>query len=266
MRAKIAKNVVTLDGKQLPINTLGEGKGCYLEILQTIDNQLMAMLTHHSKVLMVRVDIHLQPNEYPSDNHIMSHYIKKLRKWAEKKYKISRLGFVWCRELCKSKKLHYHVMILIDGNKVQDHRTILAKSKRLAASYEHLGYGSVPILADCFHMIHRGDKLAYNTAFRHASYLAKERTKDNHHLSDKGKNYSSSRIKPSSRVLKSTIFSAKDKMMIEYDLAPKRKPQAKKQPVKPPLSATEYKDLIAAKLKEKPVHLMTDAERQLPLF
>lgn len=266
MRIKVAENVVTIDNKRLPINTLGQGKGCYLEVLQTIDDQLMAMLTHHNKVLMVRVDIHLQDGEFPSDNEVMSHYIRKLRKWAEKKYKISRLGFVWVRELCKSKKLHYHVMILIDGNKVQDHRTILAKSKRLAASYEHLGYGAVPILADCFHMIHRGDKLAYNTAFRHASYLAKERTKDNHHLSSKGKNYSSSRIKPSSRVLKSSIFSAKDKLMIEYSLKPKRKPQTTEQPKKQSLSATKYQDLIAAKLKEKPVHLMTDAERQLPLF
>lgn len=217
--------VIELGGKLLPINTQGEGKGCHTEMLRRIDAQLMAMLTHHNKVLVVRVDIHLQQDYRPTDNAVMSHYIRKMRKWAQKKYKVSRLGFAWCRELCKSKKIHYHVFVMIDGDKTQDHRTITAKSVRLAKSYQHLGYDYAPEhLNDCFHMVERGDKVAYNTAFRHMSYLAKERTKDTKHLAKRSKNYSTSRISNSPKRDASEIFSADDKAITTYFDKPQRKP------------------------------------------
>ena len=224
MKEKTLSKLIEFDGDLLPINTQGEGKGCYVDMLRAIHSQAMAMLTHHNKVLFVRVDIQLQEEYKPTDNLVMSHYIRKLRKWATKKYKINRLGFAWCRELCASKDIHYHVFIMIDGDEVQDHRTIVAKSRRLAASYQHLGYSNSPYLNDCFHMVHRGDKVAYNTVFRHMSYLAKERTKDKKHLSAKAKNYSTSRIKPSSRISKSEIFSASDKAITTYFDKPQRKP------------------------------------------
>ena len=53
----------------------------------------MAMLTHHNKVLVVRVDIHLQQDYRPTDNAVISHlHHASMRKWAKKKYKVSRLG------------------------------------------------------------------------------------------------------------------------------------------------------------------------------
>ena len=219
------EKVIELGGKLLPINTQGEGKGCHIEMLRRIDDQFMAMLTHHNKVLAVRVDIHLQQDYRPTDNAVMSHYIRKMRKWAQKKYKVNRLGFAWCRELCKSKKIHYHVFVMIDGDKTQDHRAITAKSMRLAKSYQHLGYDYVPeYLDDCFHMIERGDKVAYNTAFKHMSYLAKERTKDIKHLAKRSKNYSTSRISNSPKRDASEIFSASDKAITTYFDKPQRKP------------------------------------------
>lgn len=219
------EKVIELGGKLLPINTQGEGKGCHIDMLRRIDAQLMAMLTHHNKVLVIRVDIHLQQDYRPTDNAVMSHYIRKMRKWAQKKYKVNRLGFAWCRELCKSKKIHYHVFIMIDGDKTQDHRTITAKSVQLAKNYKHLGYDYAPeYLDDCFHMVERGDKVAYNTAFRHMSYLAKERTKDTKHLAKRGKNYSTSRISNSSKRDESEIFSESDKAVTTYLDKPKRKP------------------------------------------
>lgn len=246
MREKTTQKVIELDGKLLPINTQGEGKGCYMEMLRRIDQQLTAMLTHHNKVLLVRVDIHLDPDIRPEDNDIISHYIRKMRKWAKRKYKVKRLGYAWCRELCKSKKIHYHIALMIDGNVTQDHRTIVKETDRIVNSYRHLGYHSTSIyLEDCFHMIHRGDKVEYNTAFKHLSYFAKERTKDTKHLAKRSKNFFTSRIKPSDRYSPSDLFSEEDRKVTEYLDKPRRKPKP---------------------TTDKPVHLMTDDERQLPLI
>ena len=73
-------------------------------------------------------------------------------------------------------------------------------------------------------MVERGDKIAYNTAFRHMSYLAKERTKDKKHLAKRGKNYSTSRISNSPKRDVSEIFSADDKAITTYFDKPQRKP------------------------------------------
>ena len=59
MREITLDKVIEIDGKMLPINTQGKGMGCYVEVLKVIDEQLMAMLSYHNKVLMVRVDIHM---------------------------------------------------------------------------------------------------------------------------------------------------------------------------------------------------------------
>ena len=227
MRERTTKKVVEINGKFLPINTQGEGKGCYMEMLRRIDEQLTSMLTHHNKVLLVRVDIHLAPDIRPEDNDIMSHYIRKMRRWAQRKYKVKRLGFAWCRELCKSKKIHYHIALMIDGDKTQDHRTIVKETNRIVNSYKHLGYDSTQIYPkDCFHMLHRGDKIEYNTAFKHLSYMAKERTKDYKYLSPNGKNFFTSRIKPSDRHSPSELFSKEDRKVTDYLEKPKRKPKS----------------------------------------
>nr|WP_181717791.1 inovirus-type Gp2 protein [Psychrobacter sp.]QJS05929.1 hypothetical protein [Psychrobacter sp.] len=250
--------VIEIGDRLLPINTQGEGKGCHTDMLRRIDAQLMAMLTHHSKVLVVRVDIHLQQDATPSDNAVISHYIRKMRKWAQKKYKVKRLGFAWCRELCKSKKIHYHVFVMIDGNVTQDHRTITAKSMRLAKSYQHLGYDYVPeYLDDCFHMVEVGDKIAYNTVFRHMSYLAKERTKDKKHLAKRGKNYSTSRISNSPKRDVSEVFDSADNNITTYFDKPQRKPP--KQPPTDNNGLTSTDDYLK-KIADKKMHEQRLAE------
>jgi hypothetical protein len=229
MREITLDKVIEIDGKMLPINTQGKGMGCYVEVLKVIDEQLMAMLSYHNKVLMVRVDIHMSPDFIASNNSVMTFYTSKMRKWAQQNYDAKRLGFVWVRELCTSKKVHYHVIIMFDGNKLQDHREITAKSVQIAENFSDKGYDYVPNnLKDCFHMIHRGNKLEYNTAFRHASYLAKERTKDKKHLSAKGKNYSASEIQPNIKRDKKELFTADDKVMTEFNYRPTRKPKKSK--------------------------------------
>lgn len=247
MRQKTSSKVIELNGKFLPIYFEEDtGRGCYFEMLSRIDEQLTAMLTHHNKVLVVRLDIHLDPKIRPDNNDIMSHYIRKMRKWAARKYKVKRLGFAWCRELCSSKKIHYHIALMIDGDKTQDHRTIVKETSRIVESYQHLGYGSTQFYPkDCFHMLHRGDKIEFNTAFKHLSYMAKERTKDYKYLSPKGKNFFTSRIKPSDRHSPDSLFSTEDKKVTVHLDKPKRKPKP---------------------TTDKPVHLMTDDERQLPLI
>ena len=43
----------------------------------------------------------------------------KLTKRLKRKYKLCRVGYIWVREQEKSKHQHYHLVLMIDGNKEQ---------------------------------------------------------------------------------------------------------------------------------------------------
>lgn len=195
MRKQTKQTEIELGGKLLPVNTFDGEKGCYVEMLKAIDDQMSAMLSHHSKVLMVRLDVHV--HERTADNKIMSDFVERMKRWASIKYKKNiRTGHVWCRELSSDKGLHYHLVLLFNGNAVESHYHVLKKAQQIAEHHAHRGYRNVPHFDDdpMHMMIKRGDEVSYNKAFRWASYLAKTRTKDSKYRSDKGKNYSKSKI------------------------------------------------------------------------
>uniref|UniRef100_UPI0025940C36 YagK/YfjJ domain-containing protein n=1 Tax=uncultured Psychrobacter sp. TaxID=259303 RepID=UPI0025940C36 len=187
-----------------------------------------------------------------ADNDIMTDFIDRMRRWACGKYKKNkRLGYIWCRELSSDKGLHYHLVLLLNGNEVQSHYYVLEKAKQIAEHHAHRGYERVPHFGDnpMHMMIDRDVQGDYERAFEWASYLAKARTKDNKHRSDRANNYQTSRIKPRLNE-HGDIFTSGD----DYKKAIAAKANRAKQ-VTPKTTATE-----------KPLHMMTDDERQLPLF
>lgn len=231
MRNQTKQTEITIKGRTLSVNTWGGEKGCYVEMLHAIDDQISAMLSHHNKVLMVRLDVHV--HDRTPDNNIMSDFVERLKRWASGYYKKNiRTGHVWCREVSSDKGLHYHLILLFNGDEVKSHYYVLQKAKQIARHHAHRGYRRVPHFGDdpMHMMITRGDDASYKRAFEWASYLAKTRTKDNKHRSGKGKNYSKSKI---------------EHKVTDHHDKPKRKPKP---------------------TTDKPVHLMTDDERQLPLF
>lgn len=229
MRQRTKEKQIKFDDMLLPVNTYDGTRECYVEVLKAIHDQMSAMLSHHRKVLMVRLDVHVHDRE--PNNKIMSDFTERLVRWASGKYKKNvRTGYVWCRELSTDKGLHYHLVLMFNGSAVESYYRVLQKAQQIAEHHAHRGYRNVPYFEDrpMDMMIYRGDEDSYRKAFEWASYLAKTRTKDNKYRSDKGKNYSKSKIE--------------HKVTDHYD-KPKPKPTT-----------------------EKPVHLMTDDERQLPLF
>lgn len=163
-------------------------KSCWMEILNALHDQMNAMLSHHCKVLFVRFDLHLP--SYTDTNKIMSDFMRKIKRWINQHYQISRVGHLWVREQEKAKQQHYHAILLIDGNKIRNPKRLLARIEEMAF-LRNLHYAGV---RKPFIMLTRDDKQSFADAFYRGSYLAKQRGKG--YQGRQCNNYSSSRIQP----------------------------------------------------------------------
>jgi len=182
-------NSVLLNGKYLPINVNPEkGQGCYFEILEAIDNQLTAMLSHHSRVLVVILGFHLR--NYSKTNQLMSNFIRKIKKCLKRKYGLLRVGHIWGREKHTVDNQHYHVAFLLNGNDVKHSSKIIEHCEKI---WIDLGQPKPHTPEHCFYLVNRDNPQEYNEVFYRLSYLAKKRGKGK---KPKATNdYSASRIK-----------------------------------------------------------------------
>lgn len=242
---------VTIDGLELPIlNTGKDGKiyNCYVEPLQRFKREIDAMLSHHSKVFMLRFDIRV--DTHSQTNEQMTRFLRSYIPRVERYYKTKNVAFVWCREVERSKKQHYHFAVMVDGSNATRVSQELLRMADEVAAFQKLKIG---YCENASYFIKRtdlakGDYSTYNEAFERLSYLAKERGKTI--KAERANSYQTSRIKPRLNE-HGEVFSHKDDYM-EYI---KHKAASKKQTTAPKTTATD-----------KPVHMMTDDERQLPLF
>ena len=116
------------------LKTLGNSRlGCFLEILECIKQQMDTMLSHHSKIIVVRLDLHV--DAYCPDNELMSKFIMKIRKKLCAHFGLKRLGFIWVREQEKAKKQHYHIAIILDANKVFNTKNVIPIIQRIAEGW-----------------------------------------------------------------------------------------------------------------------------------
>lgn len=165
----------------------GATQGCFVEILERTKQQLDAMLSHHCKVLVLRLD--LSVNEYTPKNELMSKFMRKVRKKLGAHYGFTRVGFIWAREQEKAKKQHYHFALIVDANKVRHPHRMISICEDVAEAWELRLFTP----KQCYYQIKRGDEIAYQKAYRRLSYLAKTRGKG--YKLDSANDYSSSRIK-----------------------------------------------------------------------
>jgi len=161
--------------------------GCYLAILKPIKQQLDAMLSHYSKVLMVRLDLHVC--EYSGDNKKISYLMKKLKKSLNQKYGMKHVGYSWVRELETSDRQHYHLALLLNGHKIRYPQKII---KWIEQFWQNRGEPKPFTPKNCYTMIYWGDHESYKKAFFRMSYFAKERGKGHKDLA--ANNYSTSRL------------------------------------------------------------------------
>jgi len=183
---------VAISGQILNINA-NQKNGCFVEILERIKHQMDAMLSYHSKVLIVRFDLHV--NHYQPDNKLISAFVRKLRKKLKAKYKLNRLGYIWVREQERAKKQHYHFALIIDANKVRHPKNVIQLIETIWQNWL-LPKPFTP--KHCYYIVNRSDTPAYQEAFPRLSYTAKERGKG--YKEKTANDFSASRIKIKSQV------------------------------------------------------------------
>lgn len=166
--------------------------GCFQGILIPIKQQLDAMVERYSRVLMVRIDLHV--HEYSGANKKISTMLRRLKEWLTETYGMTDVGHIWVRELEKAKSQHYHLALMLNGHKLRH------PSKLIAWIEQYWTNRNEPkpfTPRACYTMIKRGDPGTYGKAFYRLSYLAKERGKG--YKDAAANNYSASRLKPRGR-------------------------------------------------------------------
>ena len=182
----------TIGSSLYHINTGSNKYHCFKVILDAIHGQMQAMLSHHNKIIVVRVDLHCE--KYTSNNTELSRFMCKIRKRLYTHYKCTRFGYVWVREQERSKNQHYHLMLVIDANKIQHPSALLGW---LQERWSARGHPNPYIPKHCFYKIPRGDDKAFNEVYYRCSYLAKVRGKSYGGMNSN--NYSGSRVKAITR-------------------------------------------------------------------
>ncbi len=257
MRKLTNKPAVKIDGLELPIlNTGKDGKiyNCYVEPLQRFKREIDAMLSHHCKIFVLRFDVHV--HTHSQTNEVISKFRKSYADRIKRYYKTKNVAYVWCREVEKSKKQHYHFAVIVDGNEAWVAGALLAMAEEVASLQDlTIGFCKNPSYLIKRADLSKGDYSTYNDAFKRLSYLAKERGKAI--KAERANSYQTSRIKPRLNE-NGKVFSHKDdyKQYRKNKSSSQRKAKALIEQVVPKHTPTVV----------KPVRMMTDAERQLPLF
>jgi len=156
----------------LPINADHEYK-CIPLLIERMADEFWAALILHSKVLAIRIDLHAKDQAMKND--AIEDLLRWLKQDLKRAYRMKNIGHVWAREFGKKKKRHWHLVLLLDGNILQNSWMVIEKVK----SYWELTKknGEVQVPRNCFTQMIRGDEDSFNEAFYRSSYLAKERSK-----------------------------------------------------------------------------------------
>ena len=171
MKKIIKSRAIKISTHDLNLPASKSGLGHYLPQLEQTVGQMDAMLSHHSKVLVVRTDLHLYVGS--DDNKPMSDFIRRLRK------KLSSMGhkhfgYIWCREQNVSDVQHYHLAVMVDGNKMRHPHHLIGLIEYF---WETWGHVKPYVPQNCYSLIKRGDDEAFQKVFDRLSYLAKVATK-----------------------------------------------------------------------------------------
>lgn len=155
------------------------------KLMKGLGERFCDALGQHSQVLIARFDLHL--SQYTEDNAQISEFMAKLNYWVKHHYKgVNEVRYVWVRELEKAKQQHYHVALMLNGNKIRNPYYIHEKGKEIWTELRGSSYH-----ISKHHHFHRDDHDRICEAFYHISYLAKARGKG--YKPEKTKNFGASR-------------------------------------------------------------------------
>ncbi|MGS2722434.1 YagK/YfjJ domain-containing protein [Porticoccus sp. GXU_MW_L64] len=186
-------------GKSYPINADDEYR-CIPMLLDRFIEQFNRSLEHHSKVLLLRVDLNSHKDSEVSNRDVES-LLRWLKQWLRGHYRMTNVGHFWVVERSRAKGIHWHVALMLDGHKVQQSHYVISKIRYRWQDCLDLGLVKIP--PNPYLNIKRGDKEAIEKAVYRCSYLTKERSKNAH---IQGMSYSASKLK--SKALLATKRSA----------------------------------------------------------
>jgi len=166
----IYRSYFNIDGTVIRIQN-NEDWGSYHPALRKIHERCRHSLSHHCKVFCMRVDFHIS-NEHWNEGQFSS-YLEKVKKKIMKRYKLKFVDHAWGRESSQDGSHHFHLLLLVDGSKVQFpsviHEMLINDWKKLGHPNPHWS---------THHMIRNTVDDDFKDAFEHFSYIAKIHTKD----------------------------------------------------------------------------------------
>ena len=174
-RAKKHKDIIyrryfNVDGTVLRIKNHEEW-GSYHPALKKTHERCKHMLSHHCKVFCMRVDFKVTSAHWNEGQ--FSSYLESAKKKIMKRYRLKFVGHVWGRESSQDGSHHFHLLLLVDGSKVQFpsviHGILINDWKSLGHPNPHWS---------THHMIKNTVDDDFKDAFEHSSYIAKIHTKD----------------------------------------------------------------------------------------
>ena len=168
--------------KGLPLwNNYKVNTGFYTDILDRTLELLEHMISRHSQVLVIRLDVRF-PLGYiwPDDNSLFQGFIENYRR------RLSDWGYdahlLWAREQKTSPNPHYHCFILLNGNKIRYFKNT-SKADELWARALNLPLKIPGLIQICpidkyySKIIHQNNSFEFAKIFKALSYLAKVATK-----------------------------------------------------------------------------------------
>ncbi|MFM5013649.1 inovirus-type Gp2 protein [Aeromonas veronii] len=153
-------------GVNYRINTT-QTSGCYTKPLSEMIRRIVEAVARYRRVLFVRLDLSMGEGEATSKR--LSVFLKQAGRHVMREHG-TRLEYVWCREQEKAKRQHYHLALLIDGDKLRHPARLY---KELAEIWQRKG-GRLSIPENGYLMT---DSHNIAEAVYRVSYLTKERGK-----------------------------------------------------------------------------------------
>ncbi len=141
-------------------------------ILEKIFTVTESMLSHYSRVFVVRVDLHV--DKFTADNKLLSKFLGPYNKKLKCQCKC-RVGHIVVREQNTSNKQHYHLALFLHGEKINHPSKLLRK---LSVAWKEYCNGSIALVENSYYMMHRGDKSSIDPVIYRLSYLAKTFSKE----------------------------------------------------------------------------------------
>ena len=159
---------------QYRLNDMGEDDNLDTTTITKIIRQVETLSNKYSKLLVVRIDLHVPDDVWLNDSKLIDKLLKNIRKT---KYKDHLFGYFWVLEREKKKKGHYHMVFFFDG---QQRRSEWAAQDMIERCWQHAVSGGTihRTAGDGTGMLLHGDQQKRADTIYALSYLCKRRGKE----------------------------------------------------------------------------------------